>query len=619
LKKAEIQKFLSTHIPFSFLKEEEIKILTQNVSLKKFKKGETVFRVEDPPVKWLYILYEGFIVLTINSHVLEYVIPGEAFGVASAISGKPVRANALVEEDSVCILVPCEDFRRVFNLNRDFSSFYINLFEKRLTSLYRLYGGELIKLPEKYLIVSKVGDILTRKPVLCTLDTSIQDAVRLMRKEEVGSIIVVDKEKKPLGIITAKDLRKIIAENISSTEPISTVMSSPVICINENSSIHDAYLLLISKTINHLVVVSNTTHIRGVITAKDLLLAMEPTYSLTILSKRIVKANSVDELKKLYEQTIKAIIFLLNRGAGFYEISELLTEINDMFTRKIIEFAEKKLEEEGLWKPIRYVWITAGSGGRREQTFRIDQDNAIIYDDTEKNEKVIEELALTVNDFLEKLGVPKCKAGYMASNPMWRKSLEEWKKYFDSWINQPEGENLLNLALFLDLRPVYGDEKLAKNLRSYVIEKSGATAARALAETITMVATPMTFLGRIKYGKRGIDVKTQGLLPIVNGVKALAFEAKIPVTNTLERINSLIKRGVLSEETGNELKEAYQFLSILRLKHQLNQYLAKEEPDNYIKPEELTELEEKILKECFRIIADHKKFLSGKYFLTYYP
>jgi CBS domain-containing protein len=346
LKKAEIQKFLSTHIPFSFLKEEEIKILTQNVSLKKFKKGETVFRVEDPPVKWLYILYEGFIVLTINSHVLEYVMPGEAFGVASAISGKPVRANALVEEDSVCILVPCEDFRRVFNLNRDFSSFYINLFEKRLTSLYRLYGGELIKLPEKYLIVSKVGDILTRKPVLCTLDTSIQDAVRLMQKEEVGSIIVVDKEKKPLGIITAKDLRKIIAEKISSTEPISTVMSSPVICINENSSIHDAYLLLISKTINHLVVVSNTTHIRGVITAKDLLLAMEPTYSLTILSKRIVKANSVDELKKLYEQTIKAIISLLNRGAGFYEISELLTEINDMFTRKIIEFAEKKLEEE---------------------------------------------------------------------------------------------------------------------------------------------------------------------------------------------------------------------------------------------------------------------------------
>jgi CBS domain-containing protein len=86
----------------------------------------------------------------------------------------------------------------------------------------------------------------------------------------------------------------------------------------------------------------------------------------------------------------------------------------------------------------------------------------------------------------------------MASNPMWRKSLEEWKKYFDSWINQPEGENLLNLALFLDLRPVYGDEKLAENLRSYVIEKSSATVARALAGTITMVAIPMTFLGRIK-------------------------------------------------------------------------------------------------------------------------
>ena len=617
MKKSKIQNFLLNHIPFSFLKEEEAKILFQNALLKRFKKGETVFHAGET-TKWFYILYEGLILLTRNSHVLDYVRVGEALNVIPAVSGKPVNMDAMVEEDSTCILVPCEDLRRVFNLNKDFSSYHVNLSEKKFTSLYRVYGGKPVKVLEEDLAVCRVEDTPLKSVVSCFLDTEIRDAVRLMQEKNVGSIVVVDGEKKPVGIVTCRDLRGAMVGEVKPTEPVSKIMKTPAVTINGKNSVYDAYLLLTSKAISHLVVVDDGFCVKGVVTPKDLMFSMEPAFTLTTISKRVFKAENVEELRWMYRYTVKAVISLFNRGLNFQKMSLLFTRVNDMFTRKILEFAEKKLGEEGFGKPIHYAWMDMGSSGREEQVFCIDQDNLLIYSEKDGKE-VFEKLALTANNMLEKAGIPKCRDGYMASNPRWGGRIKDWKECFSFWVNQPEGENLLSLSLLLDSRFIYGDKSLAEELKNHIIENSSFEVAKALAQTITKTVTPVAFLGRIKYGRRGFDVKTQGLLPIVNGVKALAFESKIYATNTLKRIDLLIERGILPQKAGGELKETYQFLSSLKLKHQLNQYLAGENPDSFIKPEELTELEEKILKECFKVIMDYGRFLSRKYSLTYYP
>ncbi|MGP3667312.1 MAG: DUF294 nucleotidyltransferase-like domain-containing protein [Candidatus Bathyarchaeota archaeon] len=615
MEKEKIQKFLVNYIPFFLLKEEELKILIQNAVVRKFKRGETIFYAGESPVKYLYVLYDGLVFLLTDSQIVEHIKPGEAFGVVSAISGAPVKVDAVAEEDSTCILIPCEDFKKVFNLNKNFSAYYISLLERRLTTLYKLYEKELVRAPERYPVISRVGDIVTRDPVVCSSTTTIQDAVNLMYREKVGSVVVIDEEKRPVGIITARDLRKIIAEKIDVSQSISKVMSFPVVCIDEDRALYEAYLLQISKSLNHLVVVNATSRVKGIVTSKDLMVAMEPTYSLSILSKRIVKADKIEELKKIYKQALNAINSLLNRGVGFVEMAELFTVINDMFTRRILEIMEKRLMNESLWKPVRYVWVVAGSSGRREQVLRTDQDNAIIYDDVvdEKGEKFLEELANLANEGLVELGVPKCKANYMASNPQWRKSLKEWKKYFDVWIGFPDGDNLLRLALFLDLRPVYGDESLAQALNTYVLSRITMDCARSLAEVSASIASPISFFGGIKYGEKGLDIKHFGLFPIVTGVKSLIVEVKSPITNTLERIDFLVSKGVLTKKEGEELKETYKFILTLRLKHQLTQTLKGEEPDNYIKPSELTKFEENILKECLMVVSKHQKFLVSRF------
>ena len=620
MEKDKIQRFLASYIPFSFLKEEELRILTQNVTMQKFKRGEKILHQGEAPVKYLYVLYKGLVFLLTDSYIVKRIKPGEVFGIMSIVFGTPVRLSAFAEEDSICILIPHEDFKKVFDLNRNFSTYYINLLEGRFTALYKLHEKEFVRPPERYPAIIKVRDILARDVVSCLPDKSIQDAINLMYKEGVGSIVVVDKEKKPLGIITARDLRKIIAEKIDLSQPISKVMSTPVTCISEDCTIYEAYLLQTSKPLNHLVVVDATNRVKGVVTTKDLIVVMEPAFSLSVLSKRITKANKVEELKKIYQQTVNAIISLLNRGVGFSEMAEFFSDINDMFTRRVLEIVERKIADENLWKPVKYVWIVTGSGGRKEQVLRTDQDNAIIYDDDtdEKGEKFLEELANLTIEYLTELGIPKCKANYMASNPKWRKSLGEWKNIFSSWIRSSSisRDSLLHLALFLDFRPVYGDENLAQTLKTYVLDKIDKCSVRSMADVAANIASPISFFGKIKYGRKGLDIKLYGLFPILTGVKSLAVEARSPITNTLERIDFLVDNGILTRKTGDELKEAYQFLLTLRLKHQLTQILEGEEPDNHLKPEELTELEENILKECFRVVSDHKRFLISRFGLA---
>ncbi len=79
--------------------------------------------------------------------------------------------------------------------------------------------------------------------------------------------------------------------------------------------------------------------------------------------------------------------------------------------------AEEAMLREGLGRPpVPYAWIALGSEGRREQTLRTDQDNAIVFADVppEKEEEVQRfflDLAGRVVSGLERCGFPRCKGG----------------------------------------------------------------------------------------------------------------------------------------------------------------------------------------------------------------
>src|SRR5215472_1724113 len=108
-----------------------------------------------------------------------------------------------------------------------------------------------------------------------TVDQNIYVACRIMNKNNIGCVVVVDKSEKPVGILTERDVVRIFGtlDAASSHSPLSKIMSKPLITISTNSSIKDALQTMQQKNIRRLVILDKEKMI-GIITDKDIFKAI---------------------------------------------------------------------------------------------------------------------------------------------------------------------------------------------------------------------------------------------------------------------------------------------------------------------------------------------------------
>ncbi len=117
-----------------------------------------------------------------------------------------------------------------------------------------------------------VAEAMTKKPVVISPDKTLADAGSLMLKEEVGSLVVVEKGKLA-GIITEKDLVRELAKNKKNPDKtkISEAMTLKVETISPDADLQDVAKLMNKKDIRRLPVVDKSGKFLGLITEKDLL------------------------------------------------------------------------------------------------------------------------------------------------------------------------------------------------------------------------------------------------------------------------------------------------------------------------------------------------------------
>lgn len=116
-----------------------------------------------------------------------------------------------------------------------------------------------------------VRDVMTKEPRVVRRDTNVQEVVATMGKYDISSIIVVE-EKRPIGIVTHKDIISKLVQARIPPDAVTAreVMTSPVITISEESSIEEAARLMSKKHIKKLIVTRNNNELAGIITSSDL-------------------------------------------------------------------------------------------------------------------------------------------------------------------------------------------------------------------------------------------------------------------------------------------------------------------------------------------------------------
>jgi CBS domain-containing protein len=118
------------------------------------------------------------------------------------------------------------------------------------------------------------SEIMTPNPSTCRPSDSIQDAARMMRDSDCGSVPVVDENGKVVGVITDRDLAiRGFAEGRNGDTPVSELMTSGPFCSSEDDDVRTVGRSMAERQIRRVPIVDADGRLKGIIAQADLALA----------------------------------------------------------------------------------------------------------------------------------------------------------------------------------------------------------------------------------------------------------------------------------------------------------------------------------------------------------
>lgn len=333
--------------------------------------------------------------------------------------------------------------------------------------------------------------------------------------------------------------------------------------------------------------------------------------SYTSLIRQINRATRLEDVIGKHSQLPRLIHSMLTSGTKIRTVAWLVTAFSDAILQKLLAFALADMGQP----PVPFAFLVLGSEGRKEQTLKTDQDNAIVFKDPVdgQNLAMLQEYFLLLGDkvctWLDQAGFDFCKGNIMAKNPKWCRSLSDWKDYFSSWIREASPQNLLHTSIFFDFRHAYGDMQITKELSGYLekILVDRPVFFRVMAQNANKFVPPLGLFSRLITESKGphkncMDIKKANQ-PIVDFAKIYALKHNIRRTATQDRLYQLYAGRVLTRDAYNDIEQAYSFNMQLRFKAQIQAILINNmKPDNYINPKDLSPIEKSMLKEVLKRI-----------------
>ncbi|MGH8486048.1 MAG: CBS domain-containing protein, partial [Pseudomonas sp.] len=122
----------------------------------------------------------------------------------------------------------------------------------------------------QYSLNTHLGELAMRHPVVCSRETPLREAVALMHEQQVGSIVIVDEQRFPIGIFTLRDLRQVVANaSADFAQPIAAHMTAEPFYLSPQASAFDAAIAMTERHIAHVCLVEDK-RLCGVVSERDL-------------------------------------------------------------------------------------------------------------------------------------------------------------------------------------------------------------------------------------------------------------------------------------------------------------------------------------------------------------
>ncbi|WP_158856103.1 DUF294 nucleotidyltransferase-like domain-containing protein [Lunatibacter salilacus] len=638
-----VKEFLKKYPPFNFLTDDLLELVAREVELIYYEKGEYLFEKGEPAKKHFFVVREGAIHLTEElagiSHTREHCDEGDVFGVLALLGKRPYILTAQAVEDSLLYAIPVHVFDDIMQKNSRVSMYFAAGFASgqvvvRTDLSQSQEARKLFNSPAQdngLMIFSGQSLVNYSYPVVsCQLGDTVAMAVKKMSSRGVGSIIVLDGDAFPKGIITDKDLRnRLIAKGKPYETKVEEIMSHPVRTTHTKADFAHIYLTMIKHRLHHLLITEDGTdqsELVGIISDHDILLSQGN--SPAVIINALQGTSDIKEIAKLRDQSERLLGYYLENEISIDFVAGIITEINDIIVQRAIQLAKNKHDTSFKEaSKVKFCFVGLGSEGRGEQLLRTDLDNAIIYEDvpeslSDQAASYFHLIARDVMDILFACGFQACPGEMMANNPQWCQPISIWKRYFSDWIRQPDQESLMMATIFFDYRPVAGFHPLANSLTEHIyseIEKEKIF-LNFFAKNALLNPPPLGFFRNFIVEKSGeqrdkFDIKLRAMMPLADAARLLMLSHRVfGINNTFKRFEKLAELEPTNQELYLDAGKAYEiFMRIRALEGLKNQTSGR-----YIQPESLGKLQRQLLKNAFFPIDELQKIIRVRFQLDYF-
>ncbi len=610
LARVDIPSFLRMYPPFDELEDERLAEVVRHTHIEFFPVGTVIQHQAGAPSGYLYIVRTGSVEAVEGELVADVLGEGELFGFVSLFTGLEPAFTLRAAEDTICYLIDRDIALEVMATRRGLA-FLAGSLRRREVSV--LDG------PEREVVdawSTHASALVRRPPLVVPLGSTIKEAAELMARERVSSVLVDVGGREHMGIVTDRDLRaKVVAAGRGSDTSTADVMTTPVFSVSPETTAAEVLTQMYERGIHHVPVVGPDGKVVGMITDTDLLgLELRTPF---ILKSEVERARTIDEAIQAGIRLPEMFVSLVQAQVDPLDIAHAVAVTIDTLTTRLLELAIADIGDP----PCPWAWLALGSEARQEQGLATDQDNALVVECGREEfhtvDPYFERLATIVNDGIERAGIPRCRAGVVASNLEWRGTLAVWEERFWGWIREPARTGRAFVGIAFDYRRVTGPLDVDPVLDD-VIRRSAKEDqfVRQLAKLAVDARPPVGLLkDAVVHPKgkreRSFDVKQGGITPITNLARVLSVESGVTENRTLRRLRAAAEAGYLQRETREGLEEAFDLLWQIRVERQTRAVEEGEVPDDSVRPEWLGPLTRQALREAFQMIDGAQERLAA--------
>lgn len=580
--------------------------------------GEILFHAGESYRNEVYILYSGSIELERVNRTRYRIAEGAFIGLANYLDGSPYTATHQAIENSILLRLAQADLEELERNYPDFDHVLNHFIAERLrrwAPTREAISGTLT-LP--------VSSVMKTPLSVCGGDTSLREAFDMMQSRKIGSLGAVDETGALIGVLTFAGLAESVLHK--EAEPEDSILKAA--CETPRTISPDAPLWKAEEKLHKLglkyLVVTENHKPLGMLSQTDILRVCYISQN-TIL-ERINSAATLEELADFKRNIAEVAQTSRESNRQPSRAVRQLSEVHLAIQQRCVELTLKQLEQQGYGPPpLEYALLIMGSGGRYEMLLNPDQDNGIILADTaeEAGESVLEwfrQFSDLLNRNLDQVGYELCKGNIMARNPMFHKTLSQWKQQISHMVHYPNQKAARWSNIVFDFITLHGDDSLTNDLRQHVFSEL-ANRPKLLEFMVRDDAEgrpPLGFFNQlitdsIKEHKGMIDIKRNGLRIVADAARIFALKHGVSSCNTNDRLKALLRLGIFSSDFIDNVTDAYELMLDQLLSHQIEQTEKGISVDKLIDVEHMSPHNRAMLRAAMRAVKRLQSRLQDEF------